>query len=259
MPNRIIKESICTSDSIDGLGWFEEVFFYRLIVNVDDYGRFDARPAILKARLFPLKDITIKQVENALIKLSTAGMVLVYTYDCKPFLQLCAWSKHQQIRNHKSKFPEPAKECSETQSGDIENKELKSVEINHNQLKPVAPVIQSNPNTNPKRNPESNTRENALGVCDDRFERFWIAYPRKKNKGAAEKSFEKLKPSETLLETMLTALEKGKQTRDWQRENGQFIPYPATWLNARGWEDEYVIDDEENVVESRFAHLLVEE
>ena len=56
MPNRIIKESICTSDSIDSLSWFEEVLFYRLIVNCDDYGRFDGRPSIIKSRLFPLKE-----------------------------------------------------------------------------------------------------------------------------------------------------------------------------------------------------------
>ena len=36
MPNRIIKESICASDSLDQLSWFEECFFYRLIVNCDD-------------------------------------------------------------------------------------------------------------------------------------------------------------------------------------------------------------------------------
>ena len=36
MPNRIIRESICTSDSVDKLSWFEEVLFYRLIVNCDD-------------------------------------------------------------------------------------------------------------------------------------------------------------------------------------------------------------------------------
>ena len=66
MPNRILKESICTSDTIDQLSWFEEVFFYRLIVNCDDYGRMDARPAILKARLFPLKSVTEKQVEASL-------------------------------------------------------------------------------------------------------------------------------------------------------------------------------------------------
>ena len=47
MPNRIIKETICTSDTIERLTPFEETFFYRLIVNCDDYGRMDARPAIL--------------------------------------------------------------------------------------------------------------------------------------------------------------------------------------------------------------------
>ena len=59
--NRIIKESICASDTIDQLTYFEEVFFYRLIVNCDDYGRFDARLPILKARLFPLKSVTEKK------------------------------------------------------------------------------------------------------------------------------------------------------------------------------------------------------
>ena len=49
MPNRILKESVCTSDSIDSLSWFEECLFYRLIVNCDDYGRFDGRVAVIKS------------------------------------------------------------------------------------------------------------------------------------------------------------------------------------------------------------------
>ena len=76
MPNRIIKESICTSDDIDRLSWFEEVVWYRLIVNCDDFGRFDGRPAIIKNRLFPLKDsITLKAVSAAINKLVSFGMV----------------------------------------------------------------------------------------------------------------------------------------------------------------------------------------
>ncbi len=43
MPNRIIKESICRSEEIDSLSWFEEVLFYRLIVTCDDFGRYDGR------------------------------------------------------------------------------------------------------------------------------------------------------------------------------------------------------------------------
>jgi len=37
---------------------------------------------------------------------------------------------------------------------------------------------------------------------------------------------------------MLDAIEYTKKTEEWQKEKGQYIPYPASWLNARGWEDE---------------------
>lgn len=60
MPNRIIKESICRSEEIDSLSWFEEVLFYRLIVTCDDFGRYDGRAKIIKGSCFPLKDITEK-------------------------------------------------------------------------------------------------------------------------------------------------------------------------------------------------------
>jgi len=136
MPNRIIKESICTSDTLDQLSWFEEVFFYRLIVNCDDYGRFDARPAILKARLFPLKSVTEKQISDALYKLSTVGIVTVYEYDGRPYLQLVTWDKHQQIRAKKSKFPSPDETCNHLISDDIK--------CSRNPIQ-----SESNPNQNP--------------------------------------------------------------------------------------------------------------
>lgn len=120
MPNRIIKESICRSDSIDSLSWFEEVLFYRLIVVCDDYGRFDGRPAVVKGSCFPLKDdITKKQIADALEKLSTVGLVRGYEVHGKSFLQLTAWEKHQQIRAKSSKYPSPETACNHMISDDI--------------------------------------------------------------------------------------------------------------------------------------------
>ena len=120
MPNRILKESICTSDTLDELTWMEEVFWYRLIVNCDDYGRFDARPAILRSRLFPLKSsITEKGVKEILNKLSTVGLVILYEYEDKPYLQLATWDSHQQVRAKKSKYPAPDDSCSHSISDDI--------------------------------------------------------------------------------------------------------------------------------------------
>lgn len=70
------------------------------------------------------------------------------------------------------------------------------------------------------------------------FEAFWQAYPKKASKAQAEKAFAKLKPNDDLLHEMLSALEWQKVTVDWTKSKGQFIPYAATWLNNRRWEDE---------------------
>lgn len=108
MPNRIIKESICVSDSIDELSWFEEVLFYRLIVNCDDYGRFDGRIPVLKTRLFPLKEnVTAKSVKDGINKLASVGLVILYESEGKPYLYLPTWNDHQNVRAKRSKYPEP--------------------------------------------------------------------------------------------------------------------------------------------------------
>ena len=108
MPNRILKESICTSDSIDSLTWFEECLFYRMIVNCDDFGRFDGRIAVIKNRLFPLKEnLTLKTVSDAINNLARAGLVMPYECDGKPFLYLPSWNEHQNVRAKRSKYPEP--------------------------------------------------------------------------------------------------------------------------------------------------------
>jgi DnaD/phage-associated family protein len=107
MPNRILKESICTSDNIEMLSAFQETVFYRLIVTVDDFGRYDARPKILASRLFPLKDIRISQIEDALRALTSAELVTLYEVGGKPFLQMNTWEKHQTPRAAKSKYPGP--------------------------------------------------------------------------------------------------------------------------------------------------------
>ena len=70
------------------------------------------------------------------------------------------------------------------------------------------------------------------------FDRFWELYPRHQGKETARKTWEKLKPDAALLEIMLSALERQRASDQWRRDGGQFIPYPATWLNGRRWEDE---------------------
>lgn len=70
------------------------------------------------------------------------------------------------------------------------------------------------------------------------FERFWSSYPRKTAKRNALRAFEKLNVTEALLTEMLAALDWQRHSEQWTKDNGSYIPHPATWLNGRRWEDE---------------------
>ena len=83
-------------------------------------------------------------------------------------------------------------------------------------------------------------------VFDERFEKFWSAYPKKVGKKAAQKAFIKIKPNEELLEKMLKAIETQKRSEQWQKENGQYIPNASTWLNGERWNDEAVKNIDKN-------------
>jgi hypothetical protein len=110
MPNRMLRESICTSPSVDTLSLGAEVFQHRLTVQVDDFGRMDARPAILRARCFPLRvdRITEDDVAGWLAELVAQGTVEVYEVDGRVYLEFVNWGVYQRIRAAQSKYPGPS-------------------------------------------------------------------------------------------------------------------------------------------------------
>ena len=87
-------------------------------------------------------------------------------------------------------------------------------------------------------NPKHKHKNKNKDICASAFATFWDAYPKRKDKVKAKKAFEKINPSQELLQVMLSSIEKSKQSDDWKKSNGQYIPYPATWLNGHRWEDE---------------------
>lgn len=164
MPNRIIKESVCTSDSIDQLDWFEEVLFYRLMVSCDDYGRFDGRVAVIKNRLFPLKEtLTTEEVAHALDMLEMVDLVRKYAVNGKPYIFLPGWEHHQTIRAKKSKYPEPV---DDVQADEIICKQM-NADVHVIQSNPIQ--SESNPNTNSKRKRFTPpTLEEVKAYCSER-------------------------------------------------------------------------------------------
>jgi len=70
------------------------------------------------------------------------------------------------------------------------------------------------------------------------FESFWKEYPKKVGKGAALKAWGRIRPSNGTREGILAAVRTQKTWEQWTKDNGQYIPNPATWLNQKRWEDE---------------------
>lgn len=95
-------------------------------------------------------------------------------------------------------------------------------------IKPISTGYQSDALEKRREEIEKNNRSHSLTA----FDRFWKAYPRKQNKGHAEKAWAKairlVDP-----ETIISAVERSV----WN-DDKQFIPHPASWLNGKRWEDE---------------------
>jgi hypothetical protein len=106
MPNRYIREAAIESEPVNSLSWKAEVFYRRLMNRVDDFGRFDANPALLRASIFPLqlKRVSDSDMPRLLAECEKAGLLYVYAAVSKSFLVLNKW---EPGRAKHSYYPEP--------------------------------------------------------------------------------------------------------------------------------------------------------
>jgi len=106
MPTRYLKSGVRDSESIDKLSPLAETLFYRLLVTVDDFGRFDARPAMIKANCFPIKDsVSINKCKDLIDELEIKELINVYIVSGKEILQMCKWDNVPRAKE--SKYPAP--------------------------------------------------------------------------------------------------------------------------------------------------------
>lgn len=82
--------------------------------------------------------------------------------------------------------------------------------------------------------------ETEKNIYDQTFDLFWLNYPNKKGKAAARKAWSKIKEPTKVIERMKETLPCQIESEAWTKNNGQFIPHPATYLNQGRWEDETI-------------------
>jgi len=100
---------------MDSLSAETERLFHRLVVTVDDHGRFDADARVVLAECFPLRVGRWKpmKVEGWLQELVEVGTVVLYEINGRRYGFFPGWSLYQRVRTTKSKFPAPPPSAAE--------------------------------------------------------------------------------------------------------------------------------------------------
>ena len=214
--------------------------FIALWCEADKEGRLVWKPKTIKLRYFPADDCDISELAQ---ELHGQDLIHLYEADGKQYCWIPGFQKHQVINNRERESELPAP---------------KNQRVNH--------ASGTRESGREGKGREGNIDTRVTRDAESRFARFWEAYPRKRGKGQAEKAWKKLNPNEQLLEKILQAIERAKTSDDWQKDNGQYIPHPGTWLNAKGWEDEFDLPQEvkswhetaSGIREQGFRHGLTE-
>lgn len=115
----------------------------------------------------------------------------------------------------------------------LDSSRKKAANGKHGGSKPKANGKQTEREKEGEKEKEGEIENESKKAAD--FDCFWQAYPRKVGKVKAEAAFYKIT---TPVSVLLAAIEQQKKSAQWQKDNGQFIPHPATWLNGKRWEDQ---------------------
>ena len=84
---------------------------------------------------------------------------------------------------------------------------------------------------------EKKSTSSLLTTEPEGFTKVWIAYPssRRTQRREAALLVAKALDDGATIETILAALEAEKQSEDWHKENGRFVPGIVKWLEKENW------------------------
>jgi hypothetical protein len=219
---RTIKPEFFTSEDIVELSPFARLLYIAIWCEADREGRLAWKPKTFKLRYFPADEVNIDELCNELI---SRGLVKLYGNGLA-FVPTFLDHQHVNPRESASVLPDPA-DASITRRHASARDSDAQVGREGKEIKEHASLTQTS------------------------FERFWETYPKKKSRGDAEKAWNAIKPNEHLVDQILQAVQRAKTSAQWQKDAGQFIPYPASWLRDKGWLDE-ILTQSNVIADARF-------
>lgn len=240
---RNIKPAFFKNETLVDLPFEHRLLFVGLWTLADRDGKLEDRPKRIKMEIFPADDVN---VEDGLQKLDHFGFVTRYEAEGQKVIIINNFAKHQSPHNTEkaSVLPDINDSItvdSQKRHGEYRPESLFIDSLNPSSLNPdssnptpAEPASQNERRAKPSKPRVSKTMTQAM---QDRFERFYSAYPRKTDRKEAEKAFAKISPDEHLLAQMLASIEKAREAGQFR--DLQYTKHPATWLNKGSWMDTF--------------------
>jgi hypothetical protein len=219
---RNIKPAFFQNEDLAELKPIERLAFIAMWTVADYRGCIEYRAKRLKVQLLPYDNCDI---DSIVTNLEQSRFITTYTVNGQNYIKILNFEKHQN--------PHPNEKKSGSTIPDIDESncninKLQTIVTNHdkdgtNRADSLIPITDS-------PLPITSTE-----VLEDYFEDFWYKYPKKVGKEAARKSWNKANPD---IIKVIDAINWQRETRQWQAEDGKYIPNPATYLNQGRWMDE---------------------
>lgn len=230
--NRMIKPDFWSDEKTGNLSDRAKLLYIGMLNFADDEGLIRYNPTYLRSCIFPYHDILIKDIKTTLKELEQ--FLYVYTVNNQTYARLKNFKRHQVINKPQpTKLPLP----DDSRSVPVALPEQVSTKVKEKEKEKV------------KEKEDNNIvqQKNVERIAFESFSQFWSIYPKHIGKQKAISAWKKLKPDAELIDVILRSVDVQKQSEQWQKDNGQFIPLPATWLNGKRWEDEIPIGNGKSV------------
>lgn len=204
---RMFAKTIIDSDAFLDMPLSTQALYFHLSMRADDDGFINNAKKIQRMLGCSDDDMKILLAKNFIIPFETGVCVIKH------------WKIHNLIQKDRYK---PTVYVEHKQQLSLKNNNVYTMDTEC-----IQDVYSLEPQVSIGKASKDNLREE--------FELFYSAYPKKRSPGDAEKAWRSMKPN---LNDVLSAIEWQKETPEWKKENGQFIPYPASYIRARMWENE---------------------
>ena len=220
-------------------GYLIAFFYLKLMVeSVDHDGELRFSPEIPynDSMLASVTDTPVEIVSEGLKTLKDLGMVIVDesgTIFIPKVMKMIGSASDtdgaRRVRRHREKqqalqnVTPPLQEVTHTVTNDNESKsksKSKSIKetISEKNSAEILPIVGE-----------------VISEDEKMFSEFWAAYPKKVDKKGSERAFKNIKKLKSVFPEIMSALEIQKQSEQWSKNNGQFIPNPTTYIHQERW------------------------